>query len=114
MGIASATIDAARPRSRDVHLLQWGDAAQLFLPDGSKLFDIDEALAEALTRALESGDGEIAVEKLLAELEIVPVPDRCSGVPEDRRVRALSLAVAQSCNLGCSYCYAQGGAFGSA
>jgi uncharacterized protein len=27
-------------------------------------------------------------------------------------VRALSLAVAQKCNLGCTYCYAQGGSFG--
>jgi uncharacterized protein len=114
MGIASATIDAARPRSRDAHLLKWGDAAQLFLPDGSQLFDIDEALAEALSGALESGDGGVAVEKLLAELDVLPVSDRCSGVPEDRRVRALSLAVAQSCNLGCCYCYAQGGSFGSA
>jgi uncharacterized protein len=29
-------------------------------------------------------------------------------------VRALSLAVAQKCNLGCTYCYAQGGSFGGA
>ncbi|UFW90529.1 SPASM domain-containing protein [Bradyrhizobium barranii] len=114
MGIASVTIDAARPKSPDAHLLKWGDAAQLFLPDGSQLFDIDEALAEALDGALQSGDGGITLKKLLAGLDVLPVPDRCSGLPEDRRVRALSLAVAQSCNLGCSYCYAQGGGFGSA
>ena len=33
---------------------------------------------------------------------------RCSPPP----VHALSLAVAQKCNLGCTYCYAQQGAFG--
>lgn len=32
--------------------------------------------------------------------------------PVDPPLRALSLAVAQKCNLGCTYCYAQGGAFG--
>jgi len=32
--------------------------------------------------------------------------------PQQPAVRALSLAVAQKCNLGCTYCYAQGGSFG--
>ncbi len=32
--------------------------------------------------------------------------------PRDPPLRSLSLAVAQSCNLGCSYCYAQEGSFG--
>ena len=30
----------------------------------------------------------------------------------DPPVRALSLAVAERCNLGCTYCYAEGGSFG--
>ena len=29
-------------------------------------------------------------------------------------IRALSLAIAQKCNLGCTYCYAQQGEFGGA
>ena len=29
-------------------------------------------------------------------------------------MRALSLAIAQKCNLGCTYCYAQQGEFGGA
>lgn len=37
-----------------------------------------------------------------------PVADRWDG-----KVRALSLAVAQHCNLGCTYCYAQQGSFGA-
>jgi uncharacterized protein len=36
------------------------------------------------------------------------------GPPQQPPVRALSLAVAQKCNLGCTYCYAQGGSFGGA
>jgi uncharacterized protein len=34
-------------------------------------------------------------------------------VPDDPPLRSLSLNVAQVCNLGCSYCYAQQGSFGS-
>src|SRR4029079_1921351 len=29
-------------------------------------------------------------------------------------LRSISLAIAQKCNLGCSYCYAEGGTFGAA
>src|SRR5262249_22863515 len=36
------------------------------------------------------------------------------AIVADPPVRSLSLAVAQKCNLGCSYCYAQGGSFGGA
>jgi len=37
-----------------------------------------------------------------------PMTDRMDG-----RLHALSLAVAQKCNLGCTYCYAQQGGFGA-
>ena len=47
----------------------------------------------------------------------VTVPAVAAAVGDDRPVkpfamRAISLAVAQKCNLGCTYCYAQGGDFG--
>lgn len=38
-----------------------------------------------------------------------PLRDKADG-----RLHALSLAVAQQCNLGCTYCYAQQGGFGTA
>jgi len=45
----------------------------------------------------------------------VDAPAYVDDTPPSRPpVRALSLAVAQKCNLGCSYCYAQGGSFGAA
>ena len=34
--------------------------------------------------------------------------------PRTPSVRALSLAISQKCNLGCTYCYAQEGGFGGA
>jgi uncharacterized protein len=111
MDMVTDIIDASRPRSRDAHVLRWDGAAQLLLPDGSQLFDIDDALADELTLAGSSADGA-ATAAILARLGLEPRVDRCASTPDDRRVRAISLAVAQSCNLGCGYCYAQGGSFG--
>ncbi len=34
--------------------------------------------------------------------------------PKSVPVRAISLAIAQKCNMGCTYCYAQQGGFGGA
>ena len=51
---------------------------------------------------------------LLARLG-VDAPAYVDDAPPARPpVRALSLAVAQKCNLGCTYCYAEGGSFGGA
>ena len=53
-----------------------------------------------------------ALEHLLKTLG-VDAPDYVDDTPPSRPpVRALSLAVAQKCNLGCTYCYAEGGSFG--
>jgi uncharacterized protein len=49
---------------------------------------------------------------LLAALGL-DAPDYISDdPPDDVPIRALSLAIAQKCNLGCTYCYAQQGSFG--
>ena len=54
MADASSPSLAARaaPRSRDVHLVVEDGACQLFLPNGSRLFDIDAELADAFEQAL--------------------------------------------------------------
>ena len=113
MADASSPSLAARaaPRSRDVHLVVEDGACQLFLPNGSRLFDIDAELADAFEQALASPDGA-AVSALLAEHRLDGPVEIDDAPPEDMAVRALSLAVAQKCNLGCGYCYAQGGEFG--
>jgi uncharacterized protein len=100
-----------RPRHKALHLVSEGALHQLLLADGSLLFEIDDATADAVAAALEAG-GE-GVEALLARHGLdQPAPIRDGDAPVEPPIRALSLAVAQKCNLGCSYCYAKGGDFG--
>ncbi|MGH4017834.1 MAG: radical SAM protein [Pseudonocardiaceae bacterium] len=78
----------------------------VLLVERSALFEVDPALFEALAAhdpaavaelaAATRGPGSVA----LQELGPLPAP------------RAISLNVAQSCNLACSYCYADEGRFG--
>ena len=102
----------AAPVNPHLHLFTSGLQHQLLVVDGSRIFDIDESTYEALDHAQESATGDVWKEL------------KARGIDEERSiddipiaspaVRALSLAVAQKCNLGCSYCYAQGGSFGGA
>jgi uncharacterized protein len=105
---ARHTIAASRPRSPDVHVLRGEHESHLFLPDGSRLFDIPPDVADEVDAAVDTGAVATLLDRLgLAETRYVD--DRPFEPPA---VHALSLAVAQTCNLACSYCYAQQGEFG--
>ena len=100
------------PRHPDVHLFEADGAPHLFLANGSRVFAVDEEVVAALQSAL--GEGGSAVADTLVRFGLA-VPDFIvDAPPEEFATRALSLAVAQKCNLGCTYCYADGGAFGEA
>jgi uncharacterized protein len=80
----------------------------VFVTNGSQLFDADADLFAELREA-EGSDG------LASLLERVGLggPPRVDDQPlTDPPLHALSLAIAQKCNLGCAYCYAQQGEFG--
>lgn len=97
----------------DVHLVDSGAGWHLFIPNGSRLYDLDEQTWRQLVRLQQAG----AVDELdhrLGELGVLAPPYIDDRPPVDPPIRALSLAVAQKCNLGCAYCYAEGGSFGSA
>src|SRR5580698_2745490 len=110
-GGAEILFRQSRPRSRDVHLLTADGMHQLFLPQGSRLFAIDSATADAFESDLQASDAA-ALQKRLLDLDLGCAPYIDDTPPEAPKIRALSLAIAQSCNLGCSYCYARGGEFG--
>ncbi|WP_423193160.1 radical SAM protein [Cupriavidus sp. H18C2] len=102
-------LKASRPSHREVHVVSEGDQSQLFVVDGSRLYELDGATLLEMRQAM--GCGSPAVAELLNDLGVeawptIPVP------ADDPPVRALSLAVAQKCNLGCAYCYAEQGGFG--
>ena len=99
---------AGRPRSADIHLFESDGAQHLFVVNGSRVFDVEPELFARLGAAISTNQvGEVLARIGVAEpplIDDVPLPPP--------PVHALSLAVAQKCNLGCTYCYAQQGAFG--
>ena len=112
--IARAVSEAAAPRAAAIHLFEVDEQPHVLTVDGSRIFGVDAGSYAALERAIASGDD--AVDRELARLGISGTPGVAPFVddtpPAPPPVRALSLAVAQKCNLGCTYCYAREGSFG--
>lgn len=100
----------AVPRSAQVHLLNAPHGAQLFVVDGSRLYDLPDAVADAFRDALDRGDDAVARLVASSGIDARHAIDDAPLAPMP--AHALSLAIAQKCNLGCTYCYAQQGAFG--
>jgi uncharacterized protein len=102
---------ASAPRVADVHLIAGSSGQHLFVADGSQLFDADASLFASFEAAMADPDRG-AVAALLKTVGLAGVP-RIDDTPlAPPGVHALSLAIAQKCNLGCTYCYAQQGQFG--
>ena len=106
-------MSAAKPRLSEAHLVETHAGQHLFVADGSRLFDVDRALFDEFEAALAGADTvEITALLKRAGLANAPLIDDAPLAPPP--IHALSLAVAQKCNLGCTYCYAQQGEFGGA
>src|SRR5712692_9517709 len=102
---------ASAPRAPHAHLIETSFGQHLFVPDGSRLFDADASLFGQVGLAMSDfGDGEIVELLKQAGLSGAPFIDDTPLAPPP--IHAFSLAVAQKCNLGCTYCYAQQGDFG--
>ncbi|AIY44069.1 Arylsulfatase regulator (Fe-S oxidoreductase) [Collimonas arenae] len=109
--LAARIVEASRPRQRDAHLIDDAQGAQLLMVNGSRLFHLPPELVAEFRMALDAQDDSL-VQGLIASsgLQMAPLID---DVPlAAPPVHALSLAIAQKCNLGCTYCYAQQGEFG--
>ena len=103
--------ERSAPLSPDLHLVESGVGLHLLLPNGNRLFDVDARTYSALDAARHAGD-TTTIEGLLQAAGL-RLPALVDDTPvSEPPVRALSLAVAQKCNLGCTYCYAQQGSFG--
>lgn len=99
---------AARPSQALAFRTEGGHHA--LVVDGSRVYDVDAGFAAALAEAARRG-GAPAERALLAARGLLGPP---AIGPEltPPPVSALSLAIAQRCNLACGYCYADGGSFG--
>jgi uncharacterized protein len=91
-----------------------GRGMHVLVVDGSRIYDLPPELDAELARLEESGDAG-ALDAMLATWGLTgDLPPRVDDEPlAPPPVRSASLAVAQACNLGCSYCYADGGSFGA-
>ncbi|WP_316839071.1 radical SAM/SPASM domain-containing protein [Pedobacter gandavensis] len=104
---------AAKPVSPQIHLVQTAAETQLLVSNGTMLYRISSETEADLRLLLDSKDEAGLRQKLMdlgldASLKINDEPLKSPGV------YALSLAIAQKCNMGCSYCYADQGGFGAA
>ncbi|MCK1604754.1 radical SAM protein [Bradyrhizobium sp. 166] len=102
----------SRPRSRHAHWQNLDGGGQLLVVNGSQIYDVDGDIIERLDAAAPLGDA--AVERVLEAIGVLApllIDDTPLVAPP---LYALSLAVAQKCNLGCTYCYAAQGEFGGA
>lgn len=110
---ARSVMAVSRPRVEQMHLIESLDGlgqGHLFVVDGSRLFDVEAGLFSELRQ---TAGGE-SLSRLLDRVGLGG-PPRIDDEPLTAPpVRALSLAIAQKCNLGCTYCYAQQGEFGGA
>jgi uncharacterized protein len=100
--------DAPTVSEMDFHLFQAAGGVHVLIVDGSQIFSIGDGLG----RALAAASGEGAARALLAEHGLGLKRFVGDEPLRDPPLRALSLAVAERCNLGCTYCYAEGGSFG--
>ena len=93
------------------HLFDVDGAPYLLLANGSRVYGLTEDAAAAIRRAMEARD-DVTLNGLLVLYGLDAPPYVEAEPPEAFNLRAVSLAVAQKCNLGCTYCYAEGGNFG--
>ena len=117
MAVADRTMTSGRdytiasaPRSPHVHLIRTATGGHVFVANGSRLFDADADLFKRFEAALTNG----SVRELLDRAGVSGTPFIDDSPLTAPPLHALSLAIAQRCNLGCSYCYAQQGDFGGA
>ncbi|MBB6130946.1 radical SAM/SPASM domain-containing protein [Mucilaginibacter lappiensis] len=102
-----------QPLSPQIHLIEGSGSTQLLIPNGNRLFTISAEIEQRLRGLLQMNDEEgISAELIALGLDTPIIID---DTPlESPAIYALSLAIAQKCNMGCSYCYADQGNFGGA
>jgi len=107
---AQALFELSKPRSSEIHLLRSGAGCHVLVVDGNRFYDIDQRGFASLDAAIAEGRTQDA----LAAMGLAAPTCAVDAAPAAPPIRSLSLAVAQKCNLGCSYCYARQGSFGAA
>ena len=96
---------------KNFHLFE-SDGPHILLADGSRIYGISEELESELNQIITSGDSE-ELNYFLEEHGLQSTEKINDESLTDPPLTAISLAIAQKCNLGCTYCYAHQGDFGT-
>jgi uncharacterized protein len=104
---SSAGISTSPAQPADTFLFETEFGAHLLLVNGSRVFTISQEIAAALAGSDDRG------EALLSQYGLSVAPYITDEPVKEPPLRSLSLAIAQKCNLSCTYCYAQEGGFGA-
>jgi len=113
LAVATVRGQRTRPRSSLIHI--FGAAERRFALDvqNGRIHRLPAAHADLLDELLLLGDNNRA-EMTAVALGVASPRAGKQEVPKAAPVKAMSLSVAQTCNLACTYCYAQHGSFGEA
>ena len=86
--------------SPEFRLIQSALGQHVFVVDGSRLYDLPEGIqSETLEKVIDQVLSKRT--RHIDDMPLAPPP-----------LQSLSLNLAQACNMGCSYCYADAGKFG--
>jgi uncharacterized protein len=99
----------------ELKLFQSELGQHIFVADGSRVYDLSRDEAVLLQNAIATGRVPPSANSLFNELGLFITPDRrriTLHPIEPPRLTGMSLNVAQACNMGCRYCYADEGRFG--
>ncbi len=110
-GLAAHITEQSGAKSAHIHLVKGSKNTQLFIVNGSRRHQITPEIEARLTRLIELNDEQSIQYELVALGLDAPALIDDKGLQEPP-LHALSLAIAQKCNMGCSYCYAEQGDFG--
>jgi uncharacterized protein len=107
------TPQGPRSPAAELRVFQTSQGAHLFVVDGSRVYDIDPATAARIAAICAEGPDGALDGSLAASLGLLDGARRIDGAAlRPPPLRSMSLNVAQSCNMGCGYCYADFGRFG--
>ena len=101
----------SKPRSPQIHIVNGANKTQLLVVNGTRIYEISSEIETRLSELLALKD-EIGISNELVTLGL-DTPIIIDDVPlKSPPLYAISLAIAQKCNMGCGYCYAEQGDFG--